>query len=523
MAYNPNNPNGSATSTASAPVVIAKDQGQIPTLSSTALIMSAPTANTMAASNATVQYTVEAQANYYITLTNGPGATTAWVGTVTFQYSTDNTNWFALTAMPVAIPSASANVTTSTANGLWLIESPAAVGSQQVYIRANMTAYTSGTAYFFVSPQAVGSKIQLPWVYSVTSGATLVGPIEASNLSEILFQASAVTTTVVTFQGTNDPTATTWVSVPIQDINSNSSSGAQSLSTASTFRVQTNGFKFVRGQITTTGTVLTVQGVTALIGAPNSLSGYGNSIAISGGTITTVSSVSTVTTASLAASTSGDIASAAITTTTTSAAVSMTNIQSASFNVAVTAVSGTTPTLDVVVQESLDNVNWYDIYHFERITATGFFVSPTIAINGQQIRYVRNVSGTTPSFTMSLARQTRHVSPPSYRRIFDRTIAPNTLSSVTPTLQCGSANFLQITQSSAAGATVAPVFTLEGSEDNSNWYQVGTTAITITGTASTNSMNYTPPGGILPKFARLRVTTAGTGAVLNYVALTAKG
>lgn len=59
-----------------------------------------------------------------------------WVGTVTFQTSNDGTTWNAVAAWPVA--GAVAPVTTSTANGQWLIASAGR------FVRATVTAYTSG-------------------------------------------------------------------------------------------------------------------------------------------------------------------------------------------------------------------------------------------------------------------------------------------------------------------------------------------------------------------------------------------
>ena len=517
-------------------MVLASNQSDVPVAVSPAAVIATPTANSLAALNATVQYQCEAGAGLYLTLTNAAAATTAWVGTVTFQYSPDGgTTWNSLSVMPVASPANSAATSTATANGLFFVSAPPATnivqGSGAVLIRANMTAYTSGTVYFFVQSGAVpNARILLPWVYSVTSGATITGPIECSGISEVSIQLSAVTTTVLTIQGSSDPSLTTWQTIPVIQSQAIAAS-ALTITAAGTFRFNPNGYKWFRIQVTTTGTVLTVQGVTATFGQQIILTSVGNDVGVSVnagtlptvttvGTVTTVTTVASVTAANLQAAPVTDIASAAITTTTTSAAVSMANISSASFVVAATAVSGTTPTLDVVVQETLDNVNWYDLYHFERITATGVWVSPTIRLSGQQIRYVRTVSGTTPSFTMSLIRNTRSVSAPRITRIFDRAIAPNTLNSTTAAMITNGCSKIQIVQSSAAGATVAPVIALQGSEDNSLWYQLGTTAITVTGTASTNSMNQGQLP-MMPKYVRGIVTTAGTGAVLNYVSLIA--
>ena len=100
-----------------------------------------------------------------------------------------------------------------------------------------------------------------------------------------------------------------------------------------------------------------------------------------------------------------DVASAALTTTTTTAAITPTFGTSYEVNIPVTVVSGTTPTLDVTVQESGDTAtNWTDVYTFPRITTTGFYRSPPLKLRGNRIRYVQTVGGTTPSFTRAVNR-----------------------------------------------------------------------------------------------------------------------
>jgi hypothetical protein len=230
----------------------------------------------------------------------------------------------------------------------------------------------------------------------------------------------------------------------------------------------------------------------------------------------TISTVFTVNACTLASSIVGDISSG---TTVTTVSVNTANVSTSTFAVSVTAVTGTNPTLDIVVQETVDNLFWYDIYHFERFTGVTNSVSPPIRLHGQFIRYVRTAGGTSPLFTHAVFRQVRQIGAPTFRRIFDRAILPNTLNSTTATMICEGCDDVQLIQSSAAGASVAPVFSLEGSETESEWYSLGDA--TVTGTASTtSSANYS---GAIPKFVRARVSTAGTGAVLSYVALKAKG
>jgi hypothetical protein len=209
-----------------------------------------------------------------------------------------------------------------------------------------------------------------------------------------------------------------------------------------------------------------------------------------------------------------DIASAALTTTNNSAAITPANNScSFEFNVIVTAVFGTNPTMDVVVQESDDTgTNWYDIYHFPRITAIGQYRSPLIPQTGNRIRYVRTIGGATPSFTNAVNRQQSNSPQPLQRQFFDRTLVVNTINSVTPTFFTEGCAELNIFVSMGAVTTTAPVLVYECSPDNAVWVQVGAD---ITTTASTQ--NLLQISNVQPRFSRIRVKTAGSGATLSYV------
>ena len=209
-----------------------------------------------------------------------------------------------------------------------------------------------------------------------------------------------------------------------------------------------------------------------------------------------------------------DIASGALTSTNTSASITPSDSSlSCEFNVIVTAVSGTGPTLDVVVQESDDSgTNWFDTYHFPRITATGQYRSPLTNLTGNRVRYVRTVGGTSPSFTHAVNRQQSNVSNPIQRQFSDRTIAPNTLNSVTPTFFTEGCVDINVFVCMGAVTTTPPVLAFEISYDNVNWWQVGAD---ITTAASTNSL--LQASNTQGRFSRVRVKTAGSGATLNYV------
>ena len=213
-----------------------------------------------------------------------------------------------------------------------------------------------------------------------------------------------------------------------------------------------------------------------------------------------------------------DVVSAAITSTGTSASIVNDLGNGFQVTIPVTAVTGTTPTLDVRIEESFDGgTNWVTLYEMQRITATGSYNTPILRASGRHIRYVRTVGGTTPSFTMAITRNVLPFLPAEpQKRLMDRTVVPNTLNSVTPTLCMGAANNVQLVVNMGAIATTAPVFKLQGSEDNTNWYDIDTGLLavansTVEKTIHTRSCT----------FVRAIVSTAGVAATLGYVSIKA--
>lgn len=209
-----------------------------------------------------------------------------------------------------------------------------------------------------------------------------------------------------------------------------------------------------------------------------------------------------------------DIASAALTTTTTTAAIA--NALGNAFQVVipVTAVAGTNPTLDNRVEESFDGgTNWEPLFDFPRIIAAGHYFSPVLMATGRHIRYVQTIGGTgSPSFTRSV---TRNILPfqtavPT-RQYFDRSIVLTTLSSVTPGFCVDGTVDLKLTLDLGA-ATAAPVLQLQISEDKTKWVDVGSP---LTGVA--NGTVQTIAYGVLAKFARAIVKTAGATVTAGYV------
>lgn len=215
-----------------------------------------------------------------------------------------------------------------------------------------------------------------------------------------------------------------------------------------------------------------------------------------------------------------DAASGAITTTTTSATIAPASGASYEINIAVTAVSGTSPTLDVVVQESDDTgTNWFDVYHFPRITATGSYRSPKMPLTGNRVRYVQTVGGTTPSFTRSINRLQSADVARFFRKIFDRSLASTqALNAVTATmLVLSTTTNLQLVIAAGAITTTAPAIQLQGSDDGGvTWYSLGSPL-----TAVASSTVQATVTGTNSELVRAIVTTAGSSATLTYVCLKA--
>jgi hypothetical protein len=233
------------------------------------------------------------------------------------------------------------------------------------------------------------------------------------------------------------------------------------------------------------------------------------------GTVSTVTTVATVSTASLSINTIvTDIASAALTTSATATAITpAAGSLSHEFNVIVTAVSGTTPTLDVVVQESDDSgTSWYDVYHFPRITASGQYRSPLIPLTGNRIRYVRTVAGSTPSFTMSLNRLQSHITSPVQRQFFDRTVNINTLNATTPSFFTEGCSDVNAIISIGSVTTTAPNVAIDISSDNVTWVQMANNT-----TLTANSNNIIQLSNSLGRYTRARISSAGSGATLNHI------
>ena len=210
-----------------------------------------------------------------------------------------------------------------------------------------------------------------------------------------------------------------------------------------------------------------------------------------------------------------DVASAALAATATTAAFTPTFGTSYEVVIPVTAMTGTAPTLDVGVEESDDSgTNWFRVYDFPRITGTGIYRSPKLALTGNRIRYVQTLGGATPSFTRSISRLQSSDTTATIRQQFDRVVSLTTLGATTVALNVQNCRNAQLVLRLGA-ATTPPALQLDGTDDNGlSWYPIGSP---LTGVAS--STVQLTVNNVQSQQIRARVATAGTGVTPDYVLL----
>ena len=324
-----------------------------------------------------------------------------------------------------------------------------------------------------------------------------------------IVSAAGTTATTVAFEALNEATGT-FVPFNVIDL-ANPASGtstAYSIAASTTrqfyFPVPA---RYIKARLTSAVTTGSIKAITYLNQNPFTypITHIGN--------ITSLTTVSSVTSAALAKSAATLISSSAITATATSTASAIGNVQSISFEINVTAVSGTSPTFDADIQGSRDNVNWNHVYSFQRITAIGNFRSPPIEAEYTHFRVVQTIGGTTPSFTRAVNVLNSQVRAVRLVKLIDRSINPNTLNSVSPTIDVEKCKQITLSANCSAvttGATIA----IQVSEDGIDWMTTGNTLGTIVGISQVNPIT---SNGF--KYARAIVTAAGTGNTLKYLTL----
>lgn len=272
----------------------------------------------------------------------------------------------------------------------------------QLAINQNVILATAGTGnYDTVLPSA--NQMYRSWSIQITPAA------------------GTVTAGVITFEASNDGTNFTPIFM-IDEANITSVPVSNYTIAASTTRYFKGviAWRFVRARISTgiTGTTTGVQAFTRFTteGFADERITVTQATAASlnanvSGTVTATVANATLTAGTVTGATLGiplqvvDVASAALTTTTTTGTITPSAGAGYQVFIPVTAVSGTTPSLTIAIEESMDaGTTWFNRVTLTPITATGSYYSPYLKLKGNRVRYVQTVSGTTPSFTRAIIR-----------------------------------------------------------------------------------------------------------------------
>jgi hypothetical protein len=220
-----------------------------------------------------------------------------------------------------------------------------------------------------------------------------------------------------------------------------------------------------------------------------------------------------------------DRASSALTATATGSALTVMGssgvLPYCSLSLIVTAVSGTSPTLDVSIEyQENSGAAWTKIYDFPRITSAGTYRTPILPLQGRFIRYVYTVAGTSPSFTFSVQRyQYQYMSVPAYVQCFDRTLSLTTANAATAALYTPNCSVVNLVLYVPSAGTL-PAVKLQQSDDNGvTWYDASTPLVAVAGTPVVLRVP-----DIMPTHIRAVVSTAGaTVGAGYYVLLKASG
>lgn len=183
--------------------------------------------------------------------------------------------------------------------------------------------------------------------------------------------------------------------------------------------------------------------------------------------------------------------------------------------IAVSAILGTTPKLDVVVYESDDlGGNWYPVFAFQRITAVGIYKSPAMPYRGNMIKYVETTSGTTPSFTRKVIRASRPAIVPPRFQFIDRDAFLTTTGQSSATFFCAGCSNFDLILVVGTYVTAAEVH-LQISHDGLNWESQGQIMVGATGVYRISL------SGVAASFVRSRVASGGAGTIQDHTVIRA--
>ena len=338
------------------------------------------------------------------------------------------------------------------------------------------------------------------------------------------------------FQGSNSTTASTFQNVPAFRLDS---STPNAIVTSVSIVANTNfsyilPIKYRYMRLLNNGSVQPITALTRLSQEafspviPNVINASGSalnatisnaSLVVTQPTPANLNTTALVSGATLSSAVTTDINAVSVTTSGVSATITPVNAQSAAFALVVNVTSGS-GTLDVILQEAQDGTAsptlWENIYTFERLTTARRTYIPSMRLSGTNLRLAYIVTGTV-NYSVTLLRTTKQASSPMLRRLFDRVLNPNSTATPSQSLWVDGCNELDLVVSMGAGGT-APTIQLRGSEDGTNFYNLGTAITPAVGETTSVGVD----DGSLPKWIRAEVTVAGVGSTLNYICLKGK-
>lgn len=214
--------------------------------------------------------------------------------------------------------------------------------------------------------------------------------------------------------------------------------------------------------------------------------------------------------AAAAPASNADVTSAARTTSGNSGTIADDFAGSCSALLVVSAQSGTTPTLDVTLDESYDNgTTWQTIWAFPRFAgATGNARMPQIPIGGRR-RWSWTIAGTTPSFTFAITTMRGTITNASLQRqYFDRTanILNGTASATTAAYDMAGCS--NVVGRIAIGAATTPgTYQLEVSDDQANWSPGSSAVVAV----ANSTISIPSTVGVIGGYWRIKCTSGASG------------
>lgn len=194
-----------------------------------------------------------------------------------------------------------------------------------------------------------------------------------------------------------------------------------------------------------------------------------------------------------------------VTSTANGSAIDAGGYGSIAFTVNVSAASGTTPTLDLILQQSDDGTNdWTDEYSVERFTTTGSYKTVRMSLHARYYRYRYVISGTTPSFTFTV-RTTLKAPSASVVHVYNKyndlvMTSSNNFSSTVNVEGCSFWSAALTRGAGGAGVTIVAQY----SNDATNWINSSGSNIN---TSASNSFLATNVAGSTTRYVRFTNTS----------------